>query len=364
MTAIFPLVGKHTPNNQMFANTETEAQSSETTQTTTGGQYFDSRSEIHEVYWIAVDANRRNGPQILQHPNLHTKQTGEEVSGVVDDYRFFQEQKQNLIEEITGELDMYGLRKYREDFPEPDEDLWVEAGSEYYGIPIAGVHQIPEDEARERFGVDYSQDGVDPIYVPILEVEGQEIVYDPEDYYEGQEPEESTEESETKTTDDTMTAERPTFPADPADVQTWLEERDYDSLNLQERATLAKLRDPTKSNRDIAAEIDCSKNTVRKGLKKFLGDDGYDAVKARGKELRKQETGNANGAESAAGTKYAEKMSASDTDGEEEEAEASSDAEDNDSEPEMVEVPREEFEELKARLERLERLFNLDELDN
>lgn len=355
MTTISPLVRNPKPARKMFA-TQNQTPSNDSDQTTSndGGKYFDSRSEIHEVYWIAVDANRRNGPVILQNPNLHTKETDSGVSGVVDDYRFFQEQKKELIEEITGDLDMYGLRKYREDFPEPDEDMWVEAGSEHYGIPIAGIHKIPADEAKERFDVDYSTEGVDPIYVPILDVDGEEVVYDAKEFYEGEEPE-SESESDTSATDKGTGNEgegmaHPDFPTDPATAMEFFEEQEWDSMNLQQKSTLLKLRDPTKSNRDIAAELDCSKNTVRKGLKKHLGDDGYDAVKERGKELRADGDAKDAGTNTEDAEAYMSKM-------------GSDDGDDDNPDEEVVTVPKEEFEELKARVERLEAMFNLDAIE-
>lgn len=354
MTSIVPLVKEPRKPAEMFASTQSQQSSTDTSTTTSdesSGTYFDERSEIHEIYWVAVDANRRNGPTILQHPDLHTKKTGEGVSGIVDDYRFFNEQKTDLIEEITGDLDMYGLRKYREDFAEPDEEAWVEAASEFYGIPIVGVHMVPEDEASDRFGVDYSKDSIDPIYVPILEVDGEEVVYDPMEYYdEADAPEQEEAEADSDDSDEseTKTPAVPSFPAKPTEVQQWLEERPADSLNLQEQSALAKLRDPSKSNRDIAADIDCSKNTVRKGLMKFLGKDGYEAVKARGKELSNADDGDD---ETDAAADYAAKMAATS---------GSSTTDDGDDES----ADTGKLAELEARVERLESMFNVDALDN
>ena len=372
----------------MFANQSDDSESTETESTEQSeNKFFDERSEIHEVYWIACDANRRNGPQILTHEDLHTKETDDGVSAVVDDYRFFQSQKKDLIEEITGERDEYGLRKYREDFPEPDEDLWVEAGTEHYGIPIVGVHQIPADEAMERFDVDYEQDGIDPIYVPVIEDPdtGEEVVYDPDNYYEGEAEETAeTEESEPepeaeaeaeseaveqaanggqgpatseaeRSTDEGTTSE-PDFPADPDTVMAHLEEQPLDDLTKQARATLAKLRDPTRSNREIAGDIDCSKNTVRKGLQKYLGDEGYERLKARGKELREQEQADAEEqAESDETSDYEEQMMAT-TSGDAE-------TESGDESRETVEVDAEAFAELEARVERLESMFDAELLE-
>lgn len=274
-------------------------------------QYFDERSAVHEVYWIACDANRRNGPQILNHPDLSASDTDDGVSGVVDDYRFFNDHKQELIERITDDMDMYGLRKYRQDFEEPDEDMWCEDGTEYFfdgqPVEITGVHMIPEDVASDRFNVDYSKDGIDPIYVPILDFGSGGEIYEPQDFYESDDSqEESTESNEedestsyeeqmssdsTDSTDSTTTMTKPDLPANAKEVQEWLEAQDPDDLNLQEQSTLVKLRNPQYSNRHIAEEVvDCSKNTVRQGLINHLGEDGYNDLKKRGKEVEETVT--------------------------------------------------------------------------
>jgi hypothetical protein len=271
----------------MFADQEEAAESStdDDQSSDDGNQHFDERSPIHEVYWVACDANRRNGPQILGHDDLSVKGTDGGVSGVVDDYRFFGSEKKELIEEITGDKDMYGLRKYRQDFPEPDDDMWAEHASEHYGIDVVGVHKIPSDEASERFNVDYSKDNVDPIYVPVLEDDnGNEVVYEPDDYYDAEDESDEPEDTEQAEIDESE--DEPDFPADAEVAQEHLEEIPVDDLNKQERGALGKLRDPRKTNDEIAEEIGCSKNTVRKGLIKFLGEDGYEDIKERGKELQ------------------------------------------------------------------------------
>jgi hypothetical protein len=322
----------------MFADQTAEDGSTENDQendATGGNQYFDERSEIHEVYWIACDANRRNGPQILQNDDLSVKGTDAGVSGAVDDYRFFNDQKTELIEEITGEKDMYGLRKYREDFPTPDEEMWKEAGSEHFGITIVGVHEIPADEAAEKFNVDYSKNEVDPIFVPILETEdGEEVIYSPVDFYDsdetqGSEPEET--EADADTGEGEESEAEPDLPMEPKAAQEYLEEQPAVEHTMQMQSALLKLRDPSRTNTDIAEEVDCSKNTVRNGIQKFVGEDGYEDLKERGRQLRSGD--------------YEEQMTAT-TDGGEvtEEAEST------------------RIEELEARVERLESAFNMDAL--
>lgn len=339
----------------MFANQTEDGASTETDQENSAdgeNQFFDERSAIHEKYWIAVDANRRNGPQILQSDELTVKKTDNGVSGVVDDYRFFNGEKKEMIEEITGEKDMYGLRKYRQDFDEPDEDVWIEEGSDHFGINIVGVHKIPADEADERFNIDYSDDEVDPVFVPILETEdGEEVIYEPVDLYDSDETQgEPTGEDPDGTTDtahpeeEAETEAEPDFPADPDVVMSHLEEQPLSDLTLQAEATLAKLRDPTQTNTEIAKDIDCSKNTVRNGLMKFLGEDGYEDLKERGKELKSQETEDQS-------DEYSEKMMATTDGGSVEES----------TEAETVEVDAEAFAELEGRIERLESMFS-DEL--
>lgn len=340
----------------MFASQNTDNESTENDQENTStdeNQFFDERSQIHETYWVACDANRRNGPQIFQNDELTVKGSDDGVSGVVDDYRFFNDQKQELIEEITGEKDMYGLRKYRQDFPEPDPEMWKEGASDHYGINIVGIHEIPADVAQEEFNVDYSQDGIDPIFVPILETEdGEEVVYSPVDFYDSDEsqatePTEAEDEGTESETVDASLDEEPEFPADPDTVQAYLEEQPVSDLNKQQRSTLAKLRDPTKTNRDIAEmdNINCSKNTVRKGLRKFLGESGYEDLKERGKELR-------SGGSSGSSNDYEEKMMATTDGGSVEEGT-----------DETVEVDAEAFAKLEGRIERLESMFDAEVLE-
>lgn len=330
----------------MFADQEEETSSSDSDnqQNTAadGNQYFDTRSEIHEIYWVACDANRRNGPQILNHDGLTVGNTDAGESGVVDDYRFFNNEKQELIEEITGEKDMYGLRKYREDFPEPDEEVWKEAASEHFGINIVGVHKIPTEQAMEEFNVDYSDEDTDPMYVPVIEMDdGEQVIYSPVDFYNSDETEgESIEVEAVEDVDegeDEGTESEPSFPADADTVMEYLEEQPLDELTYQAKCTLKKLRDPSKVNQDIADEVGCSDNTVRKGLKKYLGDEGYDDLKERGKELRSK----------SGGESYEEKMAMSADGGE----------------PETVEVDAEAFAELEGRIERLESMFDSELLD-
>lgn len=346
----------------MFANQKGDGDDAQT-QTTDDNKFFDERSEIHEVYWIGCDANRRNGPQIRKNDELTASDTEAGVSGVVDDYRFFKEHKTDLIEEITGDMDMYGLRKYRQDFPEPDPEIWAEAGTEYYfdGTPveIVGVHKIPEDEAMEKFDVDY--DEYDPIFVPILDFGDGEEVYDPQDFYESDDSPQETEsgeatetEQETAEADDEQseskgsyesqmsTSDEPDWPVEPATAQEYLEEQEWDDLNKQEKATLAKLQDPTMSNRDIADldRVDCSKNTVSKGLKKLLGDDGYEQVKVRGRELRKEQSSDDTDTEVEAETVQAAKADEVNGDGD------------------TIEVSEAEWEAMQNRIDRLEHTLN------
>jgi len=315
----------------MFANPTNETSDEESTETNEqDNQYFDERSQIHETYWVAVDCNRRSGPQILQHDDLSVSGTDTGVSGAVDDYRYFNDEKQELIEEITGELDMYGLRKYREDFDEPSEEMWTEGASEHFGINIVGVHKIPQQEAKEKYNVDYTKSDVDPIFVPILETEdGEEVVYSPVDFYDSDESQgESTEVTE------------PDFPSDPPTTQEYLESKPLSDLNKQERSTLAKLRDPKRTNREIAndEDINCSKNTVRKGLQKHLGDSGYKNIKARGKEMRSTDKSN----------DYEQQMTPA-TDGGES--------------GDTVEVDAQALAELEGRVERLESMFDAELLE-
>jgi hypothetical protein len=266
------------------------------------------------------------------------------VSGVVDDYRFFNSEKKELIEEITGELDMYGLRKYRQDFSEPDEEMWKDAASERFGITVTGIHKIPTDEAKEQFNVDYSKSDVDPIFVPILEApNGEEVIYDPDNFYDADDSTDDTSESETDETMDASQDEEPDFPADAETVQTYLEEQSLSDLTLQARATLAKLRDPRRTNDDIGDEVDCSKNTVRNGLQKFLGEDGYEDIKKRGREMRSNDTND----------DYEGQMMT--TDG--------GTTTDSDDGSEMVEVDAEAFAKLEGRIERLESMFDSEVLE-
>lgn len=258
----------------MFANTDFD-DSSDETQEQDRKEHFDERSEIHERYWVACDCNRRNGPQILNSDTLTVKGTDSGVSGVVDDYHFFENEKKSLITEITEEKDMFGLRKYRNDFSEPDPDMWAEHASEHYGIDIVDCHKIPSDVASERFDVDYSKENVDPVFVPVIETDdGEEVIYDPVNFYDDNDTDDSDETSE----DD--------LPFDNAeDAQEYLEEIEQPELNKQEAGCLAKLRHPDKSNKTLAEAIGCSKNSVRLGCIKFLGDDGYKQLKQRGKEI-------------------------------------------------------------------------------
>lgn len=333
-----PQTTSDNPKQQMFANpTSDEASTEDDDQSSTdGNQYFDERSQIHETYWVAVDCNRRSGPQILQHDDLSVSDTDTGVSGAVDDYRYFNDEKQELIEEITGELDMYGLRKYREDFDEPSEEMWTEGASEHFGINIVGVHKIPQQEAKEEYNVDYTKSDVDPVFVPILETEdGEEVIYSPVDFYD-------SDESQGETTESTETTEvtEPDFPSDPPTTQEYLESKPLSDLNKQERSTLAKLRDPKRTNREIAndEDIDCSKNTVRKGLQKHLGENGYKNIKARGKQMRSMNKG----------TDYEEQMTP---------------ATDGGKSGDTVEVDAQALAELEGRVERLESMFDAELLE-
>jgi hypothetical protein len=316
---------------------------------------FDNRDAQMELIWLGREVSRTFGKFVMQ--------SGLDINDMDDPtvrhYRTFKYIADKTVEEMEFETGR-DPSSYRNQFQEPDEDLWtgevadsvesllseaLENGYEVQFGEMTGVVRIPKEAAAE-IGFDYDDEAVNPIFFP--EVDGE--VYDPigvlpefeideepeveepeedeEDIvapWESDEPEEDESETEEEDTEDEPEPEPEPDTADTDDstsppsgpLESYI---DFDTmsvtgspetpedLNRRELAVYLKVQDPSRSHQDVSEVmkelgIGYSSSSVGNALNNFLSEDQKGILSGKTRAARQS----ASDAGLAAGSEVAEK---------------------------------------------------------
>ncbi|MFC6953762.1 hypothetical protein [Halorubellus litoreus] len=252
------------------ATTTTETNTSETT---TEGP-FPGRIQSREDYWAGIDLKRIVGASVLRSDKVRAKEKDGSTM-TADRNRSPLLREYDLVMEISKDLskafrsdksdNLPGLREYRNQFPEPDADMWRDFFARTFGdsFKLTGIHKVPQDVAMNTYGIDYTKDKQDPIYLP--EFEGMGVYQVPPELEESEAVEETESEPE------------PESSGKPA--------------NAGDKAAQYKKDHPHLSNDDVGAKFNISGTAVANACKRNFGEEGYEAIKAEGREARQTEGG-------------------------------------------------------------------------